>query len=75
MSTVTQSKRKNKNNEYCGSGIGLDLVRYLTELHDGTIELISEENKGSEFIINIPIVKNIFGLRFLTITGDTIVQA
>lgn len=49
---------KNKNNEYCGSGIGLDLVRYLTELHDGTIELISEENKGSEFIINIPIVKN-----------------
>lgn len=49
---------KNKNNEYCGSGIGLDLVRYLTELHDGTIQLKSEEDKGAEFIINMPIVKS-----------------
>lgn len=46
---------KNKNNENCGSGIGLDLVRYLTKAHNGTIELRSEENKGSEFIIKLPI--------------------
>lgn len=46
---------KNKNNENCGSGIGLDLVRYLTKAHNGTIELKSEENNGSEFIINLPI--------------------
>jgi signal transduction histidine kinase len=46
---------KSKNNENCGSGIGLDLVRYLTKAHNGTIELKSEENKGSEFIIKLPI--------------------
>ncbi|AWK50302.1 two-component sensor histidine kinase [Clostridium beijerinckii] len=46
---------KNKNNENSGSGIGLDLVRYLTKAHNGSIELISEENSGSEFIIKLPI--------------------
>ncbi|MFT8352866.1 sensor histidine kinase [Clostridium saccharoperbutylacetonicum] len=48
-----QSSR-NKNNENFGSGIGLDLVRYLTKAHNGTIELKSEENKGAEFIIKLP---------------------
>lgn len=48
---------KNNKSEYCGSGIGLDLVRYLTEAHDGVINLISEENKGCEFIIKLPITK------------------
>ena len=38
-----------------GSGIGLDLVKYLTKAHKGNIELISEENSGSEFIIKLPI--------------------
>lgn len=46
---------KNKKNEYSGSGIGLDLVRYLTQAHEGKIELNSEEDKGSEFIIRLPI--------------------
>src|SRR5471030_834801 len=41
---------KNKSNENFGSGIGLDLVRYLTKSHNGSIELRSEENIGSEFI-------------------------
>ena len=49
-----QSSR-NKRNENSGSGIGLDLVRYLTKAHNGEIELKSEENKGSEFIIKLPI--------------------
>lgn len=48
---------KNNKNEYCGSGIGLDLVRYLTEAHDGIINLRSEENKGCEFTIKLPIIK------------------
>ena len=46
---------KNKSNENFGSGIGLDLVRYLTKSHNGSIELRSEENIGSEFIIKLPI--------------------
>lgn len=45
---------KNKNSEYQGSGIGLDLVRYLTEAHNGNVRLISEENKGCEFILELP---------------------
>lgn len=49
---------KNKNTEQDGSGIGLELVKCLTEAHDGTISLISEENRGSEFIIKFPI-KNV----------------
>ncbi len=48
---------KTKSNEYEGSGIGLELVKNLTKAHGGTIGLISEENKGSEFIIKLPIRK------------------
>lgn len=46
---------KNKKNAHCGSGIGLDLVRRLVNAHDGTIELESEENMGSEFRVKLPI--------------------
>ena len=46
---------KNKNNEYEGSGIGLELVKNLIEAHDGSISLVSEENEGSEFTIKLPI--------------------
>jgi len=46
---------KNKRNGSSGSGIGLDLVRYLTKAHNGEIELRSEENSGSEFVIKLPI--------------------
>jgi signal transduction histidine kinase len=49
-----QSSR-NKKSENSGSGIGLDLVRYLTQAHNGSIELKSEENSGCEFIIKLPI--------------------
>jgi PAS domain S-box-containing protein len=37
-----------------GTGIGLALVAELVKLHGGTIDVISEENKGSEFIVTIP---------------------
>ena len=38
-----------------GSGIGLTIVKNLVELHGGNIKVISEEDKGTEFIISIPI--------------------
>ncbi|MTI66174.1 MAG: histidine kinase [Firmicutes bacterium] len=37
-----------------GSGIGLSLVKSLVEMHGGSIEINSEVNKGSEFIITLP---------------------
>ncbi|SFC69346.1 sensor histidine kinase [Clostridium uliginosum] len=46
-----------KNSEHCGSGIGLALVEHLTKAHGGSVELNSIENKGSEFIIKLPIIK------------------
>ena len=40
--------------KHFSSGIGLNLVKDLTELHKGTISIISELGKGSEFIIKLP---------------------
>jgi two-component system, cell cycle sensor histidine kinase PleC len=41
--------------DFEGTGIGLSLVKSFVELHNGTITVISEVNKGSEFIIELPI--------------------
>lgn len=38
-----------------GSGIGLSLVKSLVEMHKGSIEVISEYGKGSEFIVKLPL--------------------
>ena len=41
-----------------GNGLGLSISKQLTELMGGKFKLISEENKGSAFYINLPIIKN-----------------
>jgi signal transduction histidine kinase len=38
-----------------GSGIGLSLAKSLVEMHNGSIDVISEYGKGSEFIIKLPL--------------------
>ncbi|MGL5347804.1 MAG: ATP-binding protein [Peptostreptococcaceae bacterium] len=43
------------NRKHEGSGIGLSLVKNLVEMHGGNINVISEINKGAEFIFSIPI--------------------
>lgn len=46
---------KRKDNEQSGSGIGLDLVNYLTKSHGGSIDLSSEDGNGALFIVTLPI--------------------
>lgn len=48
---------KRKDSEQAGSGIGLDLVNYLTKAHGGSIILNSKCGVGSEFIVTLPITK------------------
>jgi signal transduction histidine kinase len=40
-----------------GTGIGLSLVKELVDLHQGNIEVVSEEGKGSKFIVSLPLGK------------------
>jgi signal transduction histidine kinase len=37
-----------------GTGLGLSLVRRLTELHEGTVSVTSTLGEGSEFTVRIP---------------------
>ena len=39
-----------------GSGIGLSLVKALVEMHEGTIIVNSDYGKGSEFIVELPMI-------------------
>ncbi|MGL5069471.1 MAG: ligand-binding sensor domain-containing protein [Sarcina sp.] len=41
--------------KHFSSGIGLNLVKDLVELHKGSINIVSELGKGSEFIIKLPV--------------------
>lgn len=42
---------------YTGAGIGLALTKELVELHQGCIDVYSEEGKGAEFIVRLPMGK------------------
>ena len=40
-----------------GYGLGLNYVKQVIKNHKGKIELLSEINKGSNFILKIPLLK------------------
>lgn len=41
--------------QYAGTGLGLTVTKQLVELHQGSIKVISKENKGSCFTVMLPI--------------------
>lgn len=43
-----------------GIGVGLTIVKSIVDLHKGSIEVKSKVNKGSEFIITLPIIDKIY---------------
>ncbi|PZU97446.1 MAG: hypothetical protein DCE90_07825 [Pseudanabaena sp.] len=42
------------NRQYAGTGLGLDLVKKLVELHGGWVSAVSEVGKGSCFTVSLP---------------------
>lgn len=50
-----KQSKLNKEYEQSGSGIGLELVNYLTKAHGGEIKLHSGQGKGAKFIVTFPI--------------------
>ena len=47
--------RGDKSRSQRGLGLGLSLVRAIVHAHQGTVRVVSEPEKGSEFIVTIPV--------------------
>lgn len=50
---------KSRSREFGGTGLGLAIVKRLMELHEGQIEISSEINRGTTFIIRFPIAREV----------------
>lgn len=48
--TVDKSRSKKTQS----TGLGLSIVKHIVEYHNGEIELISEENKGTDILVALP---------------------
>ncbi len=46
---------KGRSRNQGGTGLGLSIVKHIVHLYNGTIEVLSEVGKGTEFIIKLPI--------------------
>ena len=40
--------------QYCGNTLGLALVQHLTELHGGTLTVVSTPGEGTRFTLALP---------------------
>ncbi|WP_159039946.1 ATP-binding protein [Christiangramia fulva] len=50
-------EKEEMDGRFGGYGLGLSIVKQLTELFGGSLKAISAKGKGSEFTINIPVEK------------------
>jgi DNA-binding response OmpR family regulator len=61
---------KNTESEKISTGIGLSLVKSLVKIHKGEVNVFSEINKGTEFIVHLPINKEYFELNEILSSQD-----
>jgi signal transduction histidine kinase len=47
--------RNDKSRNIEGSGLGLSIVKKIIDLHEGTIDVVSQEDAGSVFTVKLPI--------------------
>ena len=47
--------RQDKSRKIEGNGLGLSIVKRIIDLHQGTIEVVSQEDAGSVFTVRLPI--------------------
>jgi signal transduction histidine kinase len=47
--------RGDKSRSQRGLGLGLSLVRAIVQAHQGTVRVLSAPDKGSEFVVTIPV--------------------
>jgi signal transduction histidine kinase len=45
---------RSRGSEHRGAGLGLSIAKSLVELHGGTIEISSEEDRGTRVVVRIP---------------------
>jgi PAS domain S-box-containing protein len=50
-------ERLHSKNDYEGTGLGLSLCRKIAERHNGTIEVTSQLDEGSDFIVCLPLTQ------------------
>lgn len=50
---------KSRSRRVGGTGLGLSIVKHIALLHKGLIEIESEVNKGTRFIISIPFTQSV----------------
>ncbi len=55
-----------------GSGIGLAMTYRILQLHHGAVEVQSKPDRGTEFILRIPLAATDWGRRYLPPAGDEI---
>ncbi|MEJ1241701.1 ATP-binding protein [Chryseolinea sp. T2] len=68
FSPFYQVRHSSDENEQ-GTGLGLSLVKELTMLHHGTIELDSREKVGSTFVVTLPVNMSAFSVDELVESG------
>ncbi|MBA3534598.1 MAG: hypothetical protein H0T73_21990, partial [Ardenticatenales bacterium] len=49
---------KARSRQLGGTGLGLAIVHWIVQAHEGAISVESEENKGSTFIVSLPLPSN-----------------